>query len=340
MFTRPILALLFLLMCVPVISAQDAPAPVEIVTTTTQASDLVRVLLAEVPADAVTVTALMGAGVDPHLYKPTESDIAAMSRADAVIYSGLHLEGQFDAVFEALAERGVTIYAIATPVKEQGFTLGGFDLSEELVNVDDPHFWFDPRNWELSALATAEVLAELLPDHAEVITATAEAYALDLQAVYAWSLEAMATVPEDQRVLVTSHDAFNYFGDAVGWEVRGLQGLSTADEAGVADIQAVAAFVADRGIPVLFVESSVPPQALNAVREAVVANGGAVEIAPYTLYSDAMDAPETFGGTYIGMYASNVAFIVTAFGQALPDWPEDLLPELPEDLLTVETPEE
>lgn len=321
---------------VSVVGAQNTET-VKIVTTTTQATDLVTILLGDLIETEVELTALMGAGVDPHLYKPTESDIAAMGEADAIFYSGLHLEGQFDAVFNALSERGVTIYAIATPVKEQGFTFGGFTLSEELVNVDDPHFWFDPRNWQLATEGTAAALSTLLPDHAESITANAEAYIEDLQTLYDWAVEAMSVVPEDRRVLITSHDAFNYFGDAVGWEVRGLQGLSTQDEAGVADIQSVAAFVNERGIPVMFVESSVPPDAIEAVQESVTAGGGEVKIAPRHLFSDAMGAPADFGGTYIGMFAENVAVIVISFGYELPAWPDGLLPELPEELLTLES---
>lgn len=320
-------------------AAQSTPSDqqVEIVATTTQVADLVTTLLGDLVGEAVTITPLMGAGVDPHLYKPTEADISAMSRAHAVFYSGLHLEGQFDSVFNALRERGVLTYAVSTPVKTEGYTLGGFELSEELVNVDDPHFWFDPRNWELAAQGTAQALITLLPDHAKTIEENTTAYIAQLQTLYAWASEALSRVPESKRVLITSHDAFNYFGDAFGWEVRGLQGLSTQDEAGVADIQALARFVAEQGIPMLFIESSVPPQAINAVREAVIANGGSVSISPYALYSDAMDAPETFGGTYIGMMAHNVIAIVTGFGYDIPPWPTDVLPPLPDDFLSVET---
>jgi len=332
---RFITALMMVVLLVSRAGAQ-ASEPVKIVTTTTQATDLVTILLGELVGTEVQLTALLGAGVDPHLYKPTESDIAAMGEADAIFYSGLHLEGQFDTVFNALRERGVVTYAISTPVKEQGFTFGGFTLSAELVDVDDPHFWFDPRNWELATAGTANALIELLPQHAQSISLNAEAYITDLQTLYIWAVEAMSIVPEDQRVLITSHDAFNYFGDALGWEVRGLQGLSTEDEAGVADIQSVAAFVNERGIPVMFVESSVPPDAIEAVRESVTAGGGEVNIAPRHLFSDAMGAPGDFGGTYIGMLAENVAVIVVSFGYELPGWPDGLLPELPQELLTLE----
>jgi manganese/zinc/iron transport system substrate-binding protein len=313
-------------------AAQSEPS-LRIVATTTQAADLVAVLAGDLIGDKIEVTALMGAGVDPHLYRPTESDIAAMNRADAIIYSGLHLEGQFDTVFNALAERGVRIYAMSDPVKAAGYTFGGFTLSEELVDVDDPHFWFDPRNWQLTAEGAAAFLSELLPEHAETFAENYEAYYEQLDLLYAWGTEAMSAVPEEQRVLVTSHDAFQYFGDAFGWEVRGLQGISTEDEAGVADIQDIADFVVEREIPVMFVESSVPPDAIEAVQEAVRAGGGQVEIGLRELYSDAMGAPDDFGGTYIGMIAQNVAIVVRSFGYELPEWPEGLEPELPEELI-------
>lgn len=325
---------LALLLGISSVSAQNEPLT-RIVATTTQAADLVTILGGDLIGDTIEVTALMGAGVDPHLYRPTESDIAAMNRADAIIYSGLHLEGQFDTVFNALAERGVRIYAMSDPVKAAGYTFGGFTLSEELVDVDDPHFWFDPRNWQLTAEGAAGFLSELLPEHAELFVANYEAYYEQLDLLYTWGNEAMSVVPEEQRVLVTSHDAFQYFGDAFGWEVRGLQGISTEDEAGVADIQDIADFVVEREIPVMFVESSVPPDAIEAVREAVQSGGGQVNIGLKELYSDAMGAPGGFGGTYIGMIAQNVAIVVRSFGYELPEWPEDLEPMLPETLISL-----
>lgn len=326
---------LALLLGIPSTAAQTEPS-IHIVATTTQAADLLTILAGDLIGNTIEVTALMGAGVDPHLYRPTESDIAAMNRADAIIYSGLHLEGQFDTVFNALAERGVRIYAMSDPVKAAGYTFGGFTLSEELVDVDDPHFWFDPRNWQLTAEGAAAFLSELLPEHAETFAVNYDAYYQQLDLLYVWGNQAMGAIPEAQRVLVTSHDAFQYFGDAFGWEVRGLQGISTEDEAGVADIQDIADFVVEREIPVMFVESSVPPDAIEAVREAVQSGRGQVDIGLMELYSDAMGAPGDFGGTYIGMIAQNVAIVVRSFGYALPDWPDDLEPMLPEALTTLD----
>jgi len=320
------------------VSAQDDD-PLYIVATTTQAFDIANILTEGV--ENVEITGLMGAGVDPHLYQPTESDIAAMNQADIVIYSGLHLEGQFDAVFEALGEQGTSIFALGIPVKDAGFIIGGFDLSEELTNVDDPHFWFDPRNWELSIITLADELAELDPDNADIYLANAEAYSEQLFALFDWADEAMETIPAQQRYLVTSHDAFQYFGAAFGWRMVAIQGLSTEDEAGVGDIQETVDFIIDNEIPVIFIESSLPPDTVEAVVAAVEDAGGELRVGVRELYSDAMGEPGTFGGTYIGMIAENVYTILQSYQCAgveisIPEWSADLDITPPEELLNVD----
>jgi manganese/zinc/iron transport system substrate-binding protein len=271
--------------------------------------------------------------VDPHLYNPTEANIVAMNNADAVFYSGLHLEGQFGEVFAALGERNIRVFAVSDPVKQAGFTIGGFRLSEEFTNVDDPHFWFDPRNWQMSVEYMADSLGELDPDHAATYRANANAYLTELDTLFDWAVDAMVAVPEAQRVMVTSHDAFQYFGQAFGWSVRGLQGLSTVDEAGVADVQDLVSFVIERDIPVMFIESSVPPNAIESVQEAARARGSDIGIGLRELYSDAMGVPGTFGGTYIGMIAENVITVLQSYGVDLPPWPDTLEPVPPLDLL-------
>lgn len=318
-------------------AAQDDP--LRIVTTTTQATDLAAILTAGI--EGIQQTALMGAGVDPHLYQPTESDIAAMSAADMVIYSGLHLEGQFDRVFSALSERGVVIYALGQPVKDAGYIVGGFDLSETLTNVDDPHFWFDPRNWEISAAELAAALGRLDPAQASMYQANAEAYIEQLGALFAWADEAMRAVPAGQRHLVTSHDAFQYFGAAFGWRLFSIQGISTQDEAGVGDIQKVVDFIRGNNIPVIFIESSIPPDTVEAVVAAVEAAGGSLRVGVRELYSDAMGEPGTFGGTYVGMIAQNVYTVLQSYQCAgvdvtIPAWPEGLEPAPPSALLDVD----
>ncbi len=326
------------LLILPLLACSIAGASDEglnIVATTTQAADLIHTLAGEV--DGIRITALMGPGVDPHLYQPTESDIAAMNQAEMVIYSGLRLEGQFDAVFAALAEQRIAIYPLSGPVKDAGFIIGGFDLSETLTNVDDPHFWFDPLNWQLTVADLAETLASLDPANADAYRANAAAYVEELQLLYDWADAGLRSVEEGQRYLVTSHDAFQYFGAAFGWRMQAIQGLSTEDEAGVGDIQETVDFVIDNAIPVLFVESSIPPDTIEAVIEAVRAQGGDARIGLRELFGDAMGERGSFGGTYVGMLAQNALTIMQSYQcmgatVEIPAWPPDLLPQPPEDI--------
>lgn len=317
-------ALLIVLLLTP-LSGSRAEDRLRVVATTTQAADLARVIGGE----RLALTALMGGGVDPHLYKPTESDIAAMNAAQLVIYNGLNLEGQFEAVFEALGQRMVRVYALSAPVVQAGFVL------EETVGVPDPHFWFDPRNWALAAEGLAEVLSDLDPLGADFYRANAAAYIAQLEALYDWALAALtdSAIPEAKRVLITSHDAFRYFGDAFGWQVRGIQGISTAAEASLSDIQAIAELVAREGIEVIFVESSVSPATVQAVAAAAQARGVSVRLGRRELFSDAMAAPDEFGGTYLEMIVHNVVTILGSFGYAVPPLPASLALELPEDLI-------
>ena len=307
----------------------------KIVATTTQAADLVRILSQDI--ESLKITALMGAGVDPHLYQPTESDIVAMNQAEMVVYSGLHLEGQFDAVFAALAEQGVAIYALSQPVKEAGFIIGGFDLSDALSNVDDPHFWFDPLNWQLTAESLAGALAAFDPPNADRYRENGAAYIEELQLLYDWADAGLRSIAEGRRYLVTSHDAFQYFGAAFGWRMQAIQGLSTEDEAGVGDIQETVDFVIDKEIPVLFVESSIPPDTIEAVIEAAQASGASLRLGVRELYGDAMGEPGRFGGAYIGMLAQNALTIMQSYQCAgaevdIPSWPEGLQPQPPDEI--------
>lgn len=310
------------------IQAQDDDL-LRVVATTTQAGDAIRILA----GDTVELTQLMGAGVDPHLYQPTESDISAMNEAQLVVFSGLNLEGQFESVFEALGETDTRIFSLGKPVQDLGFTIGGFTLSAEFSDVDDPHFWFDPRNWQISIEELAQVLGEMNPEYAEMYSENAEAYIEQLDLIFEWGNEALVQIPEEQRVLVTSHDAFQYFADAYGFEVIAIQGLSTQDEAGVGDIQSVVSEVVEREIPVMFVESSVPPNTIEAVQEAAEAQGWDIEIGVRVLYSDAMGSEGSYGETYIGMLATNVITILQSFGYDVPEFPEGLEPVPPADLL-------
>lgn len=313
-----------------------------IVATTTQAYDLMTILTDG--ATDVAVTGLMGAGVDPHLYQPTERDISAMNQADLVVYSGLNLEGQFDAVFAALGEQGVDIYALSQPVARAGFIIGAFEEEAGSEGSDDPHFWFDPRNWAITVQDLGQYLAQTDPEQADLYRENAREYAASLDLLYEWADAGMRSVPGRQRYLVTSHDAFQYFGAAFGWRMAAIQGISTEDEAGVGDVQETVDFVIESGIPVLFVESSLPPDTVEAVIEAIEAEGGEVRLGIRELYSDAMGAVGTFGGTYIGMIAENVYTILQSYRAAgvdvtIPAWPDTLEPQPPEEIRAASTTE-
>lgn len=337
---RQYLAVLLLLFtCLPKIVGAGAEDAIAIVATTTQAADLMRILSADV--DGIQLTPLMGPGVDPHLYQPTESDIVAMNLAQMVIYSGLHLEGQFDAVFNALAEQGIAVYALSAPVQDAGFIIGGFDLSDTLLDVDDPHFWFDPRNWQLTVRDLADRLAEFDPPNADAYRANAAEYIEELDLLFAWADAGLRSIDAGQRYLVTSHDAFQYFGAAFGWRMQAIQGLSTEDEAGVGDIQATVDFVIAKDIPVLFVESSIPPDTIEAVIEALRAQGRSARMGVRELFGDAMGEPDTFGGAYIGMLAQNALTIMQSYQCMgvevdILEWPADLEPKPPDELWNVD----
>ena len=280
---------------------------INVVATTSMLADLVR----EVGGERVDVTGLMGPGIDPHLYKASEGDVTRMAGADVVIYNGLHLEGKMTEVFEQMQGRGIPTVAVAEGAvpdslrRESAVFVGNFD----------PHIWFDVSLWQRAAAYVAERMAALDPAHAETYRANAGAYQATLEDLDAYVRERAAQVPEAQRVLVTSHDAFGYFGQAYGFEVLGLQGISTATEAGAADVRALAETVATRQIPAMFVESSVSPRGIEAVRAAVRARGFDVEIGG-TLYGDALGEVGSGAETYPGMVRHNIDTIAAALAPA------------------------
>lgn len=283
-------------------SGPIAERRVNVVATTSMIADLAR----EVGGDRVAVEGLMGPGVDPHLYRPRESDVARLVGADIVLYNGLELEGKMGEVLEQVEGRGIVAEPVAEVLSEDVLL-----TPPEFEGAFDPHVWMDVTLWKRVSTAVADALAALDPAHAETYTANAAAYQARLDSLDAWVRQRVAEVPEGGRVLVTAHDAFNYFGRAYGFEVRGLQGLSTATEAGTADVRDLAAFVAARRIPALFVESSVSPRNIEAVQQAVRARGFDVAIGG-NLFSDALGDPGTPEGTYEGMIRHNVGTIVGA----------------------------
>lgn len=253
----------------------------------------------------VRVVGLMGPGVDPHLYKASEGDVRRLFRADVIFYGGLHLEARMGEVLEEMGGRTrVRAVSEVVPVERRL-------APPEFQGAYDPHVWFDVRLWAMTVDVVARTLAEADPAHAAEFRANAARYAAELEELDRYVREQAARVPAERRVLITAHDAFNYFGRAYGFQVRGLQGISTAAEAGTADVQALAEFIATRRIPAIFVESSIPRRTIEAVQEAVRARGYDVRIGG-SLFSDAMGTPGTPEGTYVGMVRHNIDTIVGA----------------------------
>lgn len=272
-----------------------------IVTTTTMITDLVK----NIGKDSVSVQGLMGSGVDPHLYKASEGDVSKLTGADVVFYSGLHLEGKLVDVFEKMGRNSNTI-ALAEVLDKDGL-IG----SEYFASNYDPHIWFNIEYWKQIANYLTEELGKLDPDNATFYEDNKAKYLKKLNTLEDEVRQTIATLPEEKRVLVTAHDAFNYFGKAYGFEVVGLQGLSTATEAGVQDVQKLAQLIIDKKVKSIFVETSVPKRTIEALQQAVKAKGYDVKIGG-TLYSDALGNAGTEEGTYIGMFRYNVNTIVKA----------------------------
>jgi manganese/zinc/iron transport system substrate-binding protein len=311
-FTRATaLALCFLPLLLTACQTNDPDAPVaerevRVVATTSMLADLAR----EIGGDRVDVEGLMGPGVDPHLYRPKESDVTRLIGADVVLYNGFDLEGQLGSALEDVEGRGIPAEPVASSVRSSSLL-----SPPEFEGSFDPHVWMDVSLWRDVAEEVADVLASIDTTHAEVYYENLAAYDAQLQELDRFVRDRVEAVPEERRVLITAHDAFNYFGQAYGFEVRGLQGLSTATEAGTADVSDLARFVAERQIPALFVETSVSPRSIQAVQEAVRAQGFDVVIGG-NLYSDALGDPGTPEGTYEGMIRHNVNTIVEALAPA------------------------
>ncbi len=262
-------------------------------------------IAAIVGGERVRVDGLMGPGVDPHLYKASAGDVRTLAGADVIFYNGLHLEAAMAEVLEEMSERVPSI-AVTRGVPESVL-----QRPAEFQGQFDPHVWFDVRLWMSAVETVRDGLSEFEPTSRALFEENARAYLEELTALDAWVRERAQEVTERQRVLVTAHDAFNYFGRAYGFEVRGLLGISTASEAGTADVQELAEFIVERRIPAMFVETSVPPRTIEAVQAAVASRGFEVRIGG-SLFSDAMGDAGTAEGTYVGMVRHNVNTIVDA----------------------------
>lgn len=288
--------------------AAPAYAEMSVVATTGMIADTAR----QVGGDLVSVQALMGPGVDPHAYRQTRSDIVSTARADMVLWHGLYLEAQMEEFLLELAETNTVIpVADALP---RDILLG----SEDYADRFDPHVWMDPSIWSDVVQTVEGVLTEALPDDSASIAANAATLQAEIDALIAYSEAALASVPESARVLLTAHDAFSYFGEAYGFEVIGIQGISTESEAGLQRIGELVDLLVTREIGAVFVESSVSDRNIRALIEGAAARGHEVVIGG-ELFSDAMGEDGTYEGTWIGMIDHNVTTIARALGGDAPE---------------------
>jgi manganese/zinc/iron transport system substrate-binding protein len=298
------LMVLVLTACSNPVEAQNtdfSARPIRVTTTTGMISDIVE----NVGGDRVIVTGLMGPGVDPHLYRASERDVRSLEEADVIFYNGLHLEAGMAVVLERMEQTGRVVRVT------RGISDDRLMAPEEFEGAYDPHVWFDVSLWLEAVKVVRDTLIEMDPENAQVYTDNAADYLDELEELDQYVKDQAGLVPESQRVLITAHDAFKYFGRAYGFEVIGLQGISTSSEPGTADVRALADFIVERQIPALFIESSVPRRNIEAVQAAVKAQGFDVIIGG-ELFSDAMGNPDTPEGTYTGMVKHNIDTIVTA----------------------------
>lgn len=299
---KKIITLVAIALLVSCKTAKKDNGKLNIVTTTTMLTDLVKNL----GGDKVEVQGLMGAGVDPHLYTASEGDVSKLFNADIIVYSGLHLEGKLGEIFEKMEHQNKKII-----VASDGLDKSVLIHSENFASNHDPHIWFDTQNWINITKYVAKKLAEYDPKNAETYNKNATDYLAKLDKLNIDIDKKINELPQEKRILVTAHDAFNYFGRQHKFQVVGLQGLSTATEAGVQDVRNLAKFIIDNGVKAIFVETSVPKQTIEALQQAVKSQNHEVVIGGM-LYSDALGNPGTEEGTYIGMYKANVKTIVDA----------------------------
>ena len=294
-------------------TAQDNP--LNVLATVGMIADVAQ----NVAGACADVTTLIGPGTDPHYFSATPRDVDVLARADLIFFVDRTLEERLADVLENFRDRTPTL----------GLAGATFDIDALLENPEDPgmldpHLWMDVSRWAQIAPVIADSIAQLRPDCTEDMATHVAQYTAQLDALHIWVGDAIATIPEGQRLLVTAHDAFYYFADAYGVEAsEAIEGISTASEASIGDIREVAAFVIERGVPAVFVETTINPRTIEALVAEVQAQGHEVSIGG-ELFSDAMGDTGTPEGTYIGMIRANTVTVTTALGGTLPDWPEVL----------------
>ncbi|MDX5418190.1 MAG: zinc ABC transporter substrate-binding protein [Hymenobacteraceae bacterium] len=272
-----------------------------VVTTTSILKDAVQ----NIVGNAAEVESIMGSGVDPHLYKATQGDLQKLTDADVIVYNGLYLEGKMGEVLDKLSRQKTVVTATA------GIPEGKLRQSQQYADSNDPHVWFDVQLWMEVVKHLSQELQQKDPANAQVYAQNTDAYLQELEALHQWVAQQVGTIPEQQRILITAHDAFGYFGDAYHIKVRGLQGISTVSEFGLQDVSSLVRYIADNKIKAVFVESSVSPKAIEAVVIGSREKGHEVKVGG-TLYSDALGEEGTPEGEYTGMVRYNVNTIVSA----------------------------
>ncbi|MFD1886589.1 metal ABC transporter solute-binding protein, Zn/Mn family [Paenibacillus wenxiniae] len=253
----------------------------------------------------VQVIGLMGPGVDPHMYKASQGDIRKLDDADLVLYNGLHLEGSMTKILDKMS-RSRHVVAVTERIDPVWLR-----QSDEYANEHDPHIWFDVSLWSQAVERIRDAIIEADPQHEATYRSNADAYIGQLQQLHREVQEQIDTIPQQSRVLITAHDAFGYYGDAYGLEVRGLQGLSTASEYGSRDVAELRNMLVERQIKAVFAESSIPARAMEAVIAGAAGQGHMVKLGG-ELYSDALGAPDGEAGNYIDMVRHNTHTIVEA----------------------------
>lgn len=276
-----------------------------IVTTVGMISDVAR----EISGDKQDVTNLIGEGIDPHSYQPSKSEIDRLQKAGLVLYNGLFLEGKMGSILKNRTEKGHPATAVAEGL--EGVKLIGDG------HHPDPHLWMDISIWSKVAENIGTELLKFDPENSAHYTERTAAYRQKLTALHTYALMVFPTIPQEQRVLVTAHDAFSYLGRAYGIEVRGIQGISTDSEAGTKDINDLVNDLVKNKTPAIFIESSVHPKSVQAVIEGAAQQGHTVKIGG-KLFSDAMGPAGSYEGTYIGMMDHNITTIVNALGGSAP----------------------
>ncbi|MGO1534795.1 MULTISPECIES: metal ABC transporter solute-binding protein, Zn/Mn family [Halomonadaceae] len=294
------------------LATADTP-PLNVVATIGMIADVAQ----EVGGECVNVEAMMGPGVDPHLYQASASDVATLRNAEQIFYSGYSLEGQLGDVLERFSERTPTLAVAPASIDPASLI-----TSQDVYGID-PHLWMDVSLWAQTLPTLNAALSEARPDCAATFDANTERYQTQLLALHEWVTDSIASIPDEQRILVTAHDAFGYFGRAYDIDVEGIQGISTETETGIADIRNMTDIVVDRAVPALFIESTINPRTVQAVIDAAQQRGQVVEIGG-ELYSDAMGDPDTVDGTYMGMIYRNTQHIVEALGGTLAPLPEEM----------------